>query len=70
MPKKATNVIKRKDGRWEARFVKAINADGKRIYGSYNPLCRFCMSGQIVHLARVCYLMKSFTEQKIKDYQN
>ena len=34
MPKKATNIYKRKDGRWEARFLKAINADGKRVYGS------------------------------------
>lgn len=34
MPKKATNIYKRKDGRWEARFLKSINADGKRIYGS------------------------------------
>lgn len=33
-PKKGTNIYKRKDGRWEARYLKSINQDGKRIYGS------------------------------------
>jgi len=32
-PKKGTNIYKRKDGRWEARYLKSINQDGKRIYG-------------------------------------
>lgn len=27
-------------------------------------------NGQFVHLAKVFYSMESFTEQKIKDYQN
>ena len=26
--------FKRKDGRWEARYVKAISVDNKKIYGS------------------------------------
>lgn len=34
MPKKCTNVFRRKDGRWEARYIKAISQDGKKIYGS------------------------------------
>lgn len=34
MPKKGTNIYKRKDGRWEARYVKAISADGLKKYGS------------------------------------
>ena len=33
-PKKGTNIYKRKDGRWEARYLKSIAPDGKRIYGS------------------------------------
>lgn len=33
-PKKGTNIYKRKDGRWEARYLKSINEVGKRIYGS------------------------------------
>lgn len=34
MPKKNTNIYKRKDGRWEARYLKTISLDGKRKYGS------------------------------------
>lgn len=34
MPKKGTNIFKRKDGRWEARYIKAISVDGTKKYGS------------------------------------
>ncbi len=34
MPRRGENIYKRKDGRWEARYVKQIMPDGKRIYGS------------------------------------
>lgn len=34
MSKNGTNIYKRKDGRWEARYVKAIEADGCKKYGS------------------------------------
>lgn len=34
MPKRGENIYKRKDGRWEARYVKEITADGKKKYGS------------------------------------
>ena len=34
MPKKGTNIFKRKDGRWEARYVKSVTADGAKKYGS------------------------------------
>ena len=34
MPKKGTNIFKRKDGRWEARYVKSVSADGSKKYGS------------------------------------
>ena len=30
MPRRGENIYKRKDGRWEARFVKEITAEGKR----------------------------------------
>ena len=33
-PKKGINIYKRKDGRWEARYVKEIGIDGKKKYGS------------------------------------
>lgn len=34
MPKKGTNIFKRKDGRWEARYIKHISPNGKKSYGS------------------------------------
>lgn len=34
MPKRGENIYKRKDGRWEARYVKEITCDGKKKYGS------------------------------------
>lgn len=34
MAKRGENIRKRKDGRWEGRFIKCRNSDGKAIYGS------------------------------------
>ena len=34
MPRRGNNIYKRKDGRWEARYVKGISSDGKKQYGS------------------------------------
>lgn len=34
MPRRGENIYKRKDGRWEARYVKEISPDGKKKYGS------------------------------------
>ena len=34
MPRRGENIFKRKDGRWEARYVKEITVDGKKKYGS------------------------------------
>lgn len=39
MPRRGENIYKRKDGRWEARFVKEITVDGKKKYGSVYALC-------------------------------
>lgn len=33
MPRKGENIYKRKDDRWEARYIKGRKADGKAIYG-------------------------------------
>lgn len=30
IPRRGENIYKRKDGRWEARYVKEITADGKK----------------------------------------
>ena len=40
MPKTGRNIYKRKDGRWEGRYAKGRNDDGKIIYGSvYGKTC-------------------------------
>lgn len=33
MPRRGENIYKRKDGRWEARYIKKRDAGGKAIYG-------------------------------------
>lgn len=34
MPRRGENIYKRKDGRWEARYIKEIYPDGRKKYGS------------------------------------
>lgn len=34
MPRRGESIYKRKDGRWEARYVKEVGMDGKKKYGS------------------------------------
>lgn len=34
MPRRGENIRKRKDGRWEARYIKCYGSDGKALYGS------------------------------------
>ena len=34
MPRIGSNIYKRKDGRWEARYIKAVLPNGKKLYGS------------------------------------
>ncbi len=34
MPRRGENIYKRKDGRWEARYIKDVLPDGKKKYGS------------------------------------
>ena len=33
MPKKGENIYKRKDGRWEGRYIKSRSEAGKIVYG-------------------------------------
>ena len=33
MPRKGENIYKRKDGRWEGRYIKARSKTGKAVYG-------------------------------------
>ena len=34
MPKRGENIHRRKDGRWEARYKKGVDSNGKTVYGS------------------------------------
>ena len=34
MPRRGESIYKRKDGRWEARYVKGVDSNGKKVYGS------------------------------------
>ena len=34
MPRRGENIYKRKDGRWEARYLKEVTPDGRKKYGS------------------------------------
>lgn len=34
MPRRGENIFKRKDGRWEARYVREVTLDGSKKYGS------------------------------------
>lgn len=81
MPKKGTNIFKRKDGRWEARYVKYVTADGEKKYGSVygktfteakekQELCirnnRLCQSkNQNLTLANLMYEWLEFTKNSI-----
>lgn len=41
MPKAGDYVYRRKNGSWEARYVKEISPDGKKKYGSvYASTCK------------------------------
>lgn len=33
MPRKGENIYKRKDGRWEGRYIKGQSETGKAVYG-------------------------------------
>ena len=33
MPRKGENIYKRKDGRWEGRYIKGRKTDGRAAYG-------------------------------------
>ena len=53
MPRKGENIYKRKDGRWEGRYIKGRRSDGKAIYGylyaySYREL-KMCIRDSHIH---------------------
>ena len=53
MPKRGNNIYKRKDGRWEARYVKEIGANGKKFYSSvYGATYKEARNKQLVYINR------------------
>ena len=56
---KGENIFKRKDGRWEARYVKEIDLSGKKKYGSV-----YARSYREVKAKRQTLLMNLFIYQK------
>lgn len=57
MAKKGTNIYKRKDGRWEARYIKGYNLSGKTKYGyvygkTYKEAREKQLQAQIVNAGR------------------
>ena len=63
MPRRGENIFKRKDGRWEARYVKEITADKRKKYGSV-----YASTYTQVKIKRneVCKLLTK--EKKIEDF--
>ncbi|MBD5112465.1 MAG: site-specific integrase [Ruminococcaceae bacterium] len=51
MPRRGENIYKRKDGRWEARYIKEIALDGTKRYGSvYAKTYREVKAKQLVKI--------------------
>ncbi len=60
MSRRGCNIYKRKDGRWEARYVKSISSDGTKKYASvYAQSYREAKDKQVQCLQNV-HLSKSF----------
>ncbi|WP_338030819.1 hypothetical protein [Enterococcus crotali] len=65
MSRKGENIYKRKDGRWEGRYVKARNEQGKIIYG-YIYGKRYASVKEKLAKLKVQY---SFTHKCINSYE-
>lgn len=55
MPRRGENIFKRKDGRWEARYIKEIAIDGSKKYGSV-----YAKTYKEVKAKQLLYLNKPF----------
>ena len=55
MPRRGECIYKRKDGRWEARYVREIGVDGRKKYASvYAESYRAVKEKQQQHIANEC----------------
>lgn len=68
MSKRGTNIYKRKDGRWEARYVASIGLDGKKKYSSvYAPTYQEAKSKQLDRLKNIHLNLKSGSNPSLEE---
>ncbi len=68
MPKRGTNIYKRKDGRWEARFVQSVGPDGKKKYGSvYGKSYREAREKQLFRMQGAAPMSKGNANMRLED---
>ncbi len=69
MPRRGENIYKRKDGRWEARYIKEISPEGKKKYGSvYAKSYKEVKTKQkecLLHLERNIYISVGLTVSEL-----
>ena len=51
MPRKGENIYKRKDGRWEARYIKDRSSNGKAIYGYVYAKSYYEVKNKVANIA-------------------
>lgn len=66
MGRKGENIYKRKDGRWEARFVKGYSVEGKIFYG-YCYGKTYQEAKQKVNQARASFFYAAADSEKKKE---
>ncbi len=68
MPKRGTNIYKRKDGRWEARYVRAENPDGTKKYASvYGRSYREAKEKQLLCIQGMAQATKANANMLLED---
>lgn len=66
MPRRGENIFKRKDGRWEARYIKEITVDGKKKYGSvYATTYREVKVKQQLYINQPQLALQKYQEKKL-----
>lgn len=53
MPRKGENIYKRKDGRWEARYIKGRSPNGKAIYGYVYAKSYYEVKSKVTNIADI-----------------
>ena len=65
MARKESNIYKRKDGRWEARYVKEIGLDGRKKYGSvYGGTYTEAQQKRLEIMRNISRFWRCFSERK------